>query len=149
MHEADKRREGEQDLMDKAKIARVMKGYFGLSCIYHDLFIGIHKRHRYWINELTKEQLESNEFWPHKPDLIVTNSKIPMIIEIDGEYHFFTKRGINQTNERNKHYELAGIKLIWLLRSDVANTDTRLVSILADLLERYGIKPQTPPFPVN
>jgi len=141
VHEADKKREEEQDLMDKAKIARVLKGYFGLSCIYHDLFIGIHKRHRYWMRELTEKQLESNEFWPHKPDLIVTNSKQPMIIEIDGDYHFNTKRGIKQTNDRNQHYELAGVKLVWLLRSEVQNTDTRLVSILTEKLERFGIKP--------
>jgi len=149
VHEADKRREGEQDLMDKAKIARVMRGYFGLSCIYHDLFIGIHKRDRYWLRDLTKAQLDSNDFWPHKPDLIVTNYKRPLVIEIDGDVHFFKYRGLRKTNERNQHYELAGIGLIWLLSSEVQNTDTRLVSILADRLERYGIKPKTPPFPVN
>ena len=100
------------------------------------------------MQEINKEQLESNEFWPHKPDLIVTNSERPMIIEIDGDYHFFTKRGINQTNERNKHYEKAAIRFIWLLKSEVQNTDTRLVSILAERLERYGIKPREP-FPVH
>ena len=150
VHRANRLREGEQDLDDKAKVARIMKGYFGLSCIYHDLFIGIHKRHRYWMRELTKEQLDSNDYWPHKPDLIVTNHKFPMIIEIEGGVHFFTERGIQQTNERNRHYESAGIRLIWLLKSEVQNTDTRLASIIGEHLELYGIYPiSRKPYPLQ
>lgn len=141
VHQANKNREGEQDLMDKAKIARVIRVYFGLSCIYHDLFIGIHKKYHYWNENLTKKELESDDFWPHKPDLIITNSKKRMIIEMDGDFHFFTKRGIKQTSDRNIHYESAGIGLVELLRSEVQNTDTSLALILAERLEKFGIKP--------
>lgn len=140
MHRANRLRTEEPDLDDKAKVSRILKGYFGLATIYHDLFIGIHKRENYWARELTREQLESNDFWPHKPDLIVTNYKRPLIIEIDGDVHFFNDRGVRRTNERNQHYEMAGIGLVWLLRSEVQNTDTRLAVILAERLNRYGIQ---------
>ena len=36
-----------------------------------------------------------------------------LIIEIDGDFHFNTKKGVIQTNKRNQYYEYAGIRLIW------------------------------------
>jgi len=45
------------------------------------------------------------------PDILI--KKYNMIIELDGNFHFNTKKGVRQTNKRNEYYEYAGIRLIW------------------------------------
>lgn len=140
---ANQKRFSEKDLNLKKNISTVLYKYFGLTTIFHEVYIGIHKRKRYWVRDLTREQYDSNDFHIHHPDMLVTNHSPPIIIEIDGDWHFLSRKGPKQTNERNQHYELGGIKLVWLTDKDADNNDTVLAGILAEKLLRFGIRQKT------
>lgn len=58
----------------------------------------------------TKEDL-LRDWEVFKPDLLFPMKNL--IIEIDGDFHFNTAKGIKQTNKRNQYYEYSGIRLIW------------------------------------
>jgi very-short-patch-repair endonuclease len=68
-----------------------------------------------------------------KPDLLFPIKNL--IIEIDGDFHFNTKKGVRQTNKRNEFYEYAGIKLIWYEAKTLkAMSDAELFLDLVDRL---------------
>jgi len=46
-----------------------------------------------------------------KPDIIY--KKHNLIIEMDGDFHFNTKKGVRQTEKRNQYYEYMGVKFVW------------------------------------
>jgi len=54
-----------------------------------------------------------------------------MIIEIDGEWHTNTEKGVKQTKRRNQHYEYAGIKLITFITKELNKmSDKKLLEVL-------------------
>jgi len=139
-NEARKKQEGESDLFQKNKVARIVRNYFGLPCIFHDCSLAIHKKQHWYAQALNESQFHSGAFWRHKPDLIVPSSKPLIVIEIDGDVHWQNKKSIENTNKRNDHYEQAGFRFIWLTSREVDNTDEMLLNILRGKFEKYGIK---------
>jgi len=140
-NEARKKQEGESDLEQKQKVARIMRTHFGKYCIFHDLSLAIHKEERWYARVLTESQYHSGLFYTHKPDLIVPDSSPLIVIEIDGDVHWQNTKSVRNTNERNEHYEFAGFRFIWLTSREVDNSDELLAYILGEKLSKYGIKP--------
>ena len=139
-NEARKNQEGESDLYQKQKVAKLLRHYFNLPCIFHDLSLAIHKEERWYARSLTESQYHSGLYWTHKPDLICPNTSPLIVIEIDGSAHWEISGSVKKTNERNEHYEFAGFRFLWLLSSEVNNTDELLLRILVDKLARLNIK---------
>jgi len=54
-----------------------------------------------------------------------------MIIEIDGDWHTNTTKGVKQTKRRNQYYEYAGIKLIIFVTKELNKmSDKKLLEVL-------------------
>lgn len=54
-----------------------------------------------------------------------------MIIEIDGNWHTNTSKGVKQTKRRNQYYEYAGIKLITFVTKELNKmSDKKLLEVL-------------------
>jgi len=78
----------------------------------------------------TKEQLLL-QWAVFMPDLLFPMSN--MIIEIDGDFHTNTTKGVKQTKRRNQYYEYAGIRLITFVTSELNKmTDDTLLKILKE-----------------
>lgn len=116
--------EDAHDLEAKSKVSRVMREQLHLFTVF-DLPIFINKfTHQCQLEQ--PECYESREailkdYIVHLPDLF--NKKHGIVVEIDGNWHFNTKKGVRTTNQRNEDYELAGIKLIWLTPEEVKQND--------------------------
>ncbi len=60
-----------------------------------------------------------------KPDMFFPLKNL--IIEIDGEWHFNTEKGVKQTKKRNQYYEYAGVRFFWYYTPDLKKmTDEEL-----------------------
>ena len=138
---ANKNRTSEGDLDLKDNLARVLRQNFDIYTIFHEVFIAVHKRKKFWVRNLTEQEFYSNEWFAHHPDMISTNQTTPIVFEIDGPFHFMNAKGVKKTNERNKHYEMGNIRLVWITDKDAGNYDDVLVEILASRLARWGIFP--------
>ena len=59
-------------------------------------------------------------------------------IEIEGNWHLNTKKGIKQTNKRNSDYEYAKIKLLWMTPKEIldAKSDDELAGLILGLLDK-------------
>jgi len=103
------------DGREKNRIAEILR----INSIRHyplfDQTIFINKQTHKWVMEQPKGYTSKEDLWRDwevfKPDLLFPIKNL--IIEIDGDFHFNTKKGVRQTNKRNEYYEYAGIKLIW------------------------------------
>lgn len=142
IHKARREQEGEADLEQKQRISTILNHHFGFACIFHDLTLGIHKIEKWHTRELTQEQMESGDFYLHKPDMIVTNSSPIIIVEIDGDVHWQSSRAVKRTNLRNEHYESSRLRFLWLTTQEVDNTDELLLKIITEKLSRYSIRPK-------
>jgi hypothetical protein len=113
--------ETEVDFENKATVQRVLRINFGLSSLMDEvLFISklsgkIEKVDQRKFN--SKEEILT-KYFVHNPDLVIRGFNFPVVCEIDGDVHWQSSKGIKQTNTRNKHYEDAGIKMLWLTRKD-------------------------------
>ena len=138
-NEARKNQQGESDLYEKQKVAKLLRHHFGLYCIFHDLSLAIHKEERWYARVLTESQYHSGLFYTHKPDLIVPDSSPLIVIEIDGDVHWQNSKSVRNTNERNEHYDFAGFRFVWLTSQEVDNTDELLLKILQEKLAKFNI----------
>jgi len=65
------------------------------------------------------------------PDLLFPLRNL--IIEIDGDWHTNTEKGVKQTKRRNDYYEYAGIKLITFVTKELDKmNDKELLQILKE-----------------
>jgi len=127
--------EDAHDLKQKDRIAWVIRD----NNIHHfplfDETIFIHKTTFYWTKihprgYHSKEEL-SREWAPFMPDLLFPVKNL--IIEIDGDFHFNTEKGVKQTKRRNQYYEYAGIKLITFVTRELNKlSDEALLKILKE-----------------
>ncbi len=103
------------DTEQKNRIAEILRDKHIRRYPLFDETIFIHKQDHSWVREQPKGYTSKEELWRDwevfKPDMLFPKNN--MIIEIDGDFHFNSEKGVKQTNKRNEYYEYAGIKLIW------------------------------------
>lgn len=81
---------------------------------------------------ISKEEL-LRQWRPFRPDLLFPLKNL--IIEIDGDFHTNTTKGVKQTKLRDQYYEYAGIKLVKFVASELNKmSDEELLQILKLLL---------------
>lgn len=90
-HKANRERSGEQDIDAKFEVAKIL-------------------REKWCILTVTGVTLDISEGKVRLPDLYSKQHKIA--IEIDGNVHDLTARGMNQTTNRNEEYKSIGVKVI-------------------------------------
>ena len=79
----------------------------------------------------TKEEL-SRQWAVFMPDMLYYTKNL--IIEIDGDFHRNTQKGIKQTKRRNQYYEYAGIRLITLIPNEIKKmSDEELITLLMNV----------------
>jgi hypothetical protein len=125
------------DTMEKNRIATILRNNSIRHYPLFDQTIFINKQTHSWVKEQPKGYTSKEDLWRHwevfKPDLLFPNKNL--IIEIDGNFHFNTKKGIKQTNKRNEYYEYAGIRLIWYYADTLKEmSDAELFLSLVDQL---------------
>lgn len=116
MWHAMKKWEDAHDLELKNKVARVLHKRLNYPSFFdRTIFI---KRNDYltWTDlhptgYKSKEAL-LRDWWVQNPDVLV--KRHGLIVEIDGDWHFNSPKGIKLTNARNEHYDIAGLRLVWL-----------------------------------
>lgn len=147
VHAANKKRDSESDLMKKNRIKNILKKHFNLVALGlmgDFVYLRSKKTNEALVTsmfetDLTKEET-FEQFQINKPDLFIKNHAPQRIIELDGEIHFLTWKGIEQTGERNDNYSTGGFTeeshtLIILDSLDLAKTDEELVKTLSDKLD--------------
>ena len=125
------------DGREKNRIATILRNNAIRHYPLFDETIFISKQTHRWTKEHPKGYTSKEDLWRDyeifKPDLLFPMKN--MIIEIDGDWHFNTTKGVKQTNKRNEWYEYAGIKLIWFTAAAVKEmSDAELFLALVDRL---------------
>lgn len=124
------------DWNEKKKIADILRNLFHYFCIY-DRTIFVNKKDFSYSDKqpagfTSKEDILKN-YYIFRPDILVKSHNI--IIEIDGLFHFNTKKGVKQTNHRNEIYEYMGVKFVWFTTEMVqTSTLAELYQILKEKL---------------
>jgi len=79
-----------------------------------------------------KRKEELKRVWePFMPDMLFPLRNL--IIEIDGDWHTNTEKGVKQTKRRNQYYEYAGIKLITFITKELNKmSDKKLLELLKE-----------------
>lgn len=143
VHAANKRRDSESDLMKKNRVKKLIKENFGLVALglMGDIvYLRDRKTNEASVvssfeTDLTKEET-FQLFQVNKPDLFIKNHAPQRIIELDGEIHFLTWKGQEQTADRNDNYSAGGFTeeehtLVILDSIDLAKSDKELVETLS------------------
>ena len=124
------------DTGEKNRIATILRNTNIRHYPLFDETIFINKQTFKWVKEQpkgysSKEDL-LREWEVFKPDLFFPMKNL--VIEIDGDFHFNTKKGVKQTNKRNEWYEYAGLKLIWYHAQ--THKDMSDAQLLLDLVKK-------------
>ena len=125
------------DMNEKNRIAQSLRDSHISHYPLFDQTIFIHKQTFKWQQEQPTGYTSKEDLWRDweifKPDLLFAMKNL--IIEVDGDWHFNTTKGVKQTNKRNEYYEYAGIRLIWFTAEQVKGwSDSKLYSELKDRL---------------
>ena len=125
------------DMNEKNRIAEVLRNNKIRHYPLFDQTIFIDKQTFKWTQTHPLGYTTKAELWRDwevfMPDLLFTHKNL--IIEVDGDWHFNTHKGVKQTNKRNEYYEYAGIRLIWFTAEQVKGwSDSKLYSELKDRL---------------
>jgi len=104
------------DLEWKRNISKVLRDKLGLPSVFDQTIFIKRSGFLMWTDShpygyKSKDAL-MRDWWVQNPDILVKRHNL--VVEIDGDWHFNTKKGIKMTNARNDHYEQGGIKLVWL-----------------------------------
>jgi hypothetical protein len=132
---ANKKRDEEQDLMQKNKVIRVLKEKFGIIALGLIPNVYLRDRESNQVQIVTNFEGESkldiyNKYEINLPDLYIKNSKNPILIEIDGPIHGYDDdvSRSQQTKLRNDNYSKGGFtedrgNLVIISSDDVINHD--------------------------
>lgn len=130
------------DMQAKQKLQRVLRDELHIYTLF-DPTVFIQKSS----GTVTMEQPSGYEskadilrhFYVHMPDMFSRTHNLA--IEIDGDWHFNSKKGVKQTNARNENYDFARIKLLWLTPKEIL--DSRSDEALTDLVLGLLAQPHT------
>jgi very-short-patch-repair endonuclease len=131
IHHAIKNAKSEVDFDNKALVQTMLSQNFGIPSLQGEvLFINRNTGNLDFVNQSKFKSKEEifEKYFVHFPDLIIKVFKVTVVVEIDGDVHWQNNRAIKRTNERNEHYELANIKMLWLTRKEVESKN--LLNIL-------------------
>jgi len=125
------------DNNEKNRIAVILRNNNIRHYPLFDQVIFINKQTHKWVMQQPKGYISKEDLWRDyeifKPDLLFPKKNL--IIELDGEFHFNSEKGVKQTNKRNEYYEYAGIRLIWFTAEQVKGwSDAELFLQLVDRL---------------
>ncbi len=125
------------DMTEKNRIAVILRDNNIRHYPLFDQTIFINKQTHNWQMEQPSGYTSKEDLWrdweTFKPDLLFPKKNL--IIEIDGDWHFNTQKGVKQTNKRNEYYEYAKIRLIWFTAAQVKEwSDAELFLQLVDRL---------------
>lgn len=125
------------DMTEKNRICELLRDNHIRHYPLIDQTIFINKQTFKWQTEQPKGYTSKEDLWRDwevfKPDLLFSTKNL--IIEVDGLWHFNTRKGVKQTNKRNEYYEYAGIRLIWFTAEVVKGmSDGALYLALLDQL---------------
>jgi len=106
--------EDSHDLDQKQFLLNILKNHTVRHYPLMDETIFINNHSFLWTREHptgyeTKEKFLA-DWSPFMPDLLFPMRN--MIVELDGDFHRNTNKGIRQTKRRNQYYDYAGIKLV-------------------------------------
>jgi len=135
IHQAQKEWTDAHDTKQKDRLAWIIRD----NTLHHfplfDETIFIHKTSFGWTKIFPTGYADKEQFlrvWAvFKPDLLFPLRNL--IIEIDGDWHTNTEKGVKQTKRRNQFYEYAGIKLITFVTNELNKmSDKELLEILKE-----------------
>lgn len=125
------------DSVEKNRLQKILKDYFKCYCLF-DRVIFISKYDYTWTDiqpNGTKEEIYK-KYYIHIPDILI-KIPYPIIIELDGDFHFNTKKGITQTRNRNEIYNFMDIKFIsFYTKTFNKMSDYTLVNKIKTYLEK-------------
>ena len=121
------------DTDEKAKVRNILASRYSLHALQDEvLYFSKVTGRRVVFTEgyYTKEEI-IKKFHIHYPDLFCPHVKPELVCEIDGSVHWENSRAVKRTNERNCHYEQAGLRFLWLTSMEVLQLNERgLVEII-------------------
>jgi len=125
------------DMNEKNRIAQILHDSHVRHYPLFDQTIFINRQSHSWQQEQPKGYKSKEELYRYweifKPDLLFPMKNL--IIEVDGNWHFNTHKGVKQTNKRNEYYEYAGIRLVWFTAAQIKGwSDAQLHKELTDRL---------------
>ena len=131
------------DWQEKQRVVNIIRDRTGLIGAVYDETIFVHKQTFEWTTIQPKgfkskeELMRTYEIF--KPDILY--KKHNLIIELDGDFHFETEKGVRQTQKRNQYYEYMGVKFAWSY-SGKSNKEASLMelsenTILASILKAF------------
>lgn len=125
------------DMNEKDRISKILRNAEIRHYPLLDETIFISKQTHKWQREHPEGYTSKEDLWrdweTFKPDMLFPMKNL--IIEIDGDWHFNSSKGVKQTNKRNEWYEYAGIRLIWFTAAEVKGwSDDKLYNELLDRL---------------
>ncbi len=126
-----KNAKSEVDFDNKALVQTMLSQDFGIPSLQGEvLFINRDTGNLEFVNQAKFKSKEEifEKYFVHFPDLIIKVFKVPIVVEIDGDVHWKNDKAIRRTNERNEHYDMAKIKMLWLTRKEVESKN--LLNIL-------------------
>jgi hypothetical protein len=100
----------------KKRVQDILRARWNYRCVF-DRTIFIDKKtfeiHLYQPDGCTSKEDVRRKYEIFIPDIFIKTKQGYKIVELDGDFHFNTKKGVKRTNQRNEMYEYAGIKMIW------------------------------------
>lgn len=144
IHRAMKKKDpGDFDLDEKSRLMRILNHYFKLHPLTDEVLFFFKSDGRLVPGTpqyMTKEEMRKIYFI-HKPDLLIKNFDDYLIaVEIDGPVHWQNSKAARRTNERNEHYEMGGVKLMWFTKDEVLKGDTlTLIGKISEILRMAPI----------
>ncbi len=100
----------------KVRVQDVLRAKWGYKCVF-DRTIFIDKNsftiHTEQPKDCTSKEDVYKKYYIHIPDILIRTVSGTKVVELDGDVHFNSSKGVKNTNLRNEHYEYANIKLVW------------------------------------
>ena len=135
IHQAQKEWEDAHDTKEKLRLTRIIKENNIHHYPLYDETIFINKTTFEW-SKIHPKGFQSKEELSLKWAVFMPDMLFPlrnMIIEIDGDWHYNTEKGVKQTKRRNQYYEYAGIKLITFVTKELNKmSDKKLLQLIKE-----------------
>jgi len=103
------------DWQAKNRLSSILRDVYNIRCVF-DRTIFINKITLEWTDIQPPGYHSKSEIlkdWHiFMPDVLIKGIH-PVIIELDGDWHFNSSKGIKQTNKRNGIYDFMDIRFVW------------------------------------